>query len=171
MNIEYPQRTERRSRPKVNSLQYAVRLLSVRSYSEKRLREKLAGRQFTPEEIDSAVKRLRDERLLDDRNFAEEFVRTRLLLRPRTGAALLRDLLQRGISKHLAQEVIAEMAPKDQDEALARELLRRKASLYAGLDDQTRRRRIMSMLARRGFSYDTIDKVLKAGPGDLSDES
>ena len=147
-------------RPKVNALQYAVRLLSARPYSERKLREKLAGRQYEPDEIEHAVARLKQEHLLDDRNFAEEFVRTRLLLRPRTGIALLRDLLQRGVSKRLAQEVIKELAPPDQDEALARDLVRRKLPLYEGLDELTRRRRLMSLLARRGFGYDTIEKVL-----------
>jgi len=168
MRVEYPQRTEQRSRPKVNALQYAVRLLSVKSYSEKKLREKLAGRQFTPEEIDGAVKRLRDEHLLDDRKFAEDFVRARLATRPRTGMALLRDLQQRGVSKHLSQEVVAELAPHENDETLARDLLKRKWALYEKLDDQTRRRRIMSMLARRGFRYDTIERVLKVRPDEES---
>ncbi len=171
MNETAADRAHRSPRPRFNALQYAVKLLASRGCSEKKLREKLKSRQYSPEEIDAAVTRLKAEHLLDDRNYAEEFVRARLALRPRTGMALLRDLLQRGISKRLAQEVIAELAPPDQDEALARELLRRKWSLYADMDEPTRRRRIIGMLARRGFRYDTIEKVLKFGPGSNRDES
>ena len=162
---------KRSRRPKGTALQYAVKLLAVRNYSEKKLREKLAGREFDQEEIAASVARLKEERLLDDRRFAEEFVRARLATRPRTGIALQRDLFQRGISRPLAQEVIAELAPPAQDEALALELVRRKWSLYESLDDQTRRRRLMSLLARRGFPYDTIEKVLKSDFDSLSEDS
>jgi regulatory protein len=152
-----------RSRPKGTALQYAVKLLSVKNYSEKKLRDKLLGRQFTEGEITGAIARLQQERLLDDRRFAEEFVRARLAVRPRSGVILLRDLLQRGVGKKLAQEVIADLAPKENDEALARELVRRKLPMYSSLDEQTRRRRLMSLLARRGFSYETIGRVLPYG--------
>jgi regulatory protein len=149
-----------RPRPKGTALQYAVKLLAVKPYSEQKLREKLAARQFTAEEISTAVSRLISERLLNDRRFAEDFIRARLNSRPRAGILLVRDLLQRGITKKLAQEVVAELAPKSNDVEVARDLLRRKAGQYGSLDDETRRRRLMSLLARRGFSYDIIDKVL-----------
>lgn len=149
-----------KSRPRGTALQYAVKLLSAKSYSEKRLREKLAARQFDEGEITGAVARLKAERLLDDRRFAEEFVRARLATRPRSGMLLTRDLAQRGVPRNLAQTVVNELAPKENDLDVARELLRRKSGQYASLDDMTRRRRLMALLARRGFSYDTIEKAL-----------
>lgn len=149
-----------RSRPKGTALQYAVKLLAVKPYSEMKLREKLAGRQFTDDEIATAVTRLISERLLDDRHFAEEFVRARLAARPRAGIMLVRDLYQRGIPRKLAQDVVNELAPKQNDLEVARELVKRKSALFKNLDDQTRRRRLTGFLARRGFSYETIAKAL-----------
>jgi regulatory protein len=156
-----------RSRPKVNALQYAVRLLSTRAYSENKLREKLALRQFTPEEIAAAVARLKAERLLDDRRFMEDFIRARLASRPRTGAALVRDLILRGIPRKLAQEAVQELSPPEDELPLAVEVVRRKLSVYVSLDEPTRRRRLASLLARRGFSYATIQKVLRLDPDQL----
>jgi regulatory protein len=148
-------------KPNVPPLEYAVKLLSARAYSEKKLREKLLAKKYAPEEIDPALKRLHETHLLDDRRYAEEFVRSRLATRPRAAIALLRELAQKGIARTIAQEVVARLAPKEEDLKLARELVARKNAQYAGLDEQTRRRRLTSLLARRGFSFETIGKVLK----------
>ncbi len=163
MNEGRPQR----SRPKINALQYSVRLLSTRAYSENKLREKLALRQYTPEEIAAAVSRLKAEKLVDDRRFMEEFIRARLASRPRTGAALVRDLILRGIPRKPAQEAVKELASQENELPLALEVVRRKQVAYAALDEQTRYRRLASLLARRGFSYATIQKVLRLDPDQL----
>jgi regulatory protein len=145
------------------ALSAAVKLLSARPYSEKRLREKLANK-FSRDEISQAVRRLKSERLLDDVRYAEDFVRTRLVARPRSGFVLIRELMQRGIARSEAQDVVNRLVPEQSHEELARELLSRKQTMYRGLDEPTRRRRLTAFLARRGFSYEVIQKVLKFPP-------
>lgn len=149
-------------RPKGTALNYAIKLLSVRGYTERRLREKLAARTFTADEIAQAIKRLKEQQFLDDRRFAEEFIRSRLAGRPRTGMALVRELIQRGLSRKFAEEAVKQNVPASSEEDLARELLHRKQAMYGHLDTMTRKRRLMALLARRGFSYETISKVLRA---------
>lgn len=152
--------------PRATALQHAVKLLSARPYSAAKLREKLLLRGYPAPESDAAIRRLIAERLLDDRRFAEDFVRARIAAMPRSGGILSRELRQRGVSPAIAKEVVAALAPPDNDESLARELLRRKAKAYAGLDDLARKRRLSAFLARRGFSYATIRRVLGGLPAD-----
>jgi len=149
-------------RPKGTALDYGVKLLAVRGYTERRLSEKLTARAFASEEIADAIKRLKEKKFLDDRRFAEEFIRARLANRPRTGMALVRELIQRGLSRKFAEEAVKQNVPASSEEDLARELLRRKQTLYDHLDAITRKRRLMALLARRGFSYEIISKVLKS---------
>ena len=150
----------KRARTPATALSYAVKLLSARPYSERKLREKLANK-FPRDEIDSAIRRLRAERLLDDARYAEDFVRARTATRPRSGFVLVRELMQRGIARSTAQEVVNRLVPAESHETLARELLSRKQAMYRGLDEPTRRRRLTAFLARRGFSYEVIQKVLR----------
>ena len=157
-------------KPQGTALQHAVALLARRSYSERRLREKLAGRGYEAADIGQAIRRLREENLLDDRRYAEDFVRARLTLRPRAASVLARELRQRGIAAKLAQEVAAALAPRESDEELAHDLIRRRASLYSALDETTRRRRLAALLARRGFSYHIIQKVLRFDDAVASEE-
>jgi len=147
-------------KPPATALSHAVKLLSARPYSERKLREKLATK-FPRDEIDHAVRRLRAERLVDDERFAEDFVRARVATRPRSGFVLVRELMQRGIARSAAQEVVNRLVPAESHENLARELLARKQAMYRGLDEPTRRRRLTAFLARRGFSYEVIQKVLR----------
>jgi len=147
-------------KPPATALSHAVKLLSARPYSEKKLREKLANK-FPRDEIDQAIRRLRAERLVNDGRYAEDFVRARVATRPRSGFVLVRELMQRGIARSAAQEVVNRLVPAESHENLARELLARKQATYRGLDEPTRRRRLTAFLARRGFSYEVIQKVLR----------
>ena len=168
MNATYEQR-ERRRPPKGTALQYAVKLLSARPYSERKLREKLLGREYASTDVREALERLKRERLLNDRRFAEEFVRTRMQSRPRGASRMISDLLLRGIPLGLAKEVVADTMPPTDELPLAREFVRRKQGQYAGLDDATRWKRMAGLLARRGFSWDTIRKALGKTEEELSE--
>ena len=90
-------------------LHYAVRLLSARPYSERKLREKLYDRGYEVPEIALAVSRLKEKGLLNDRTFAVDFVHARCRSHPRGRASLIQDLLGRGIPSEIAQEVVAEL--------------------------------------------------------------
>ena len=138
-----------------------MKLLSARPYTERKLKEKLYARKYATPEIRAALERLKRERLLDDRKYAEDYVRARMAARPRGATRMVTDLLARGIPLMLAKEVAAELMPKTDEVPLAREFVRRKQAQYAHLDDDTRWRRLAGMLARRGFSLDTIRKVLR----------
>jgi regulatory protein len=171
MTARQTDRTDSRTEQKASTtaLQYAVKLLSTRPYTERKLREKLYGRQYTTPEIRSALDRLKRERLLDDRKYAEDYVHARMAARPRAATRMVTDLLARGIPLALAREVTAELMPKSDELTLAREFVRRKQAQYAHLDEDTRWRRLAGMLARRGFSLDTIRAVLKQAPDDISE--
>lgn len=150
--------------PKEPALPYAVKLLSARAYSVKKLRDKLYNRGYHRDEIEEALGKLRAKNLIDDERYAEGFLRTRLETRPRGKTALVRDLLSRGVEMSTAKHAVDHAVGKEDELKLALDLLKRKARQYESLDENTRRRRLVALLARRGFKPDTIYKAL-----DLSD--
>ncbi|MBK6765964.1 MAG: regulatory protein RecX [bacterium] len=146
--------------PREPALPYAVKLLSSRNYTARKLKEKLRARGYAVEEIDSAIDKLKEKNLLNDERFAEGFVRTRIETHPRGKSAMIRDLVARGVSGPTAKEAVNSALPAEQELELAKELVDRKARQYAALDRETRKRRLTGLLARRGFGPDTIRKVL-----------
>jgi regulatory protein len=159
VSFEQPEKPKRK--PNATALQHAVKLLAARPYSERKLKEKLYNRSFETEEIRNALSRLKKERLLDDEKFAEDFVNARVLSRPRGSTALIRDLLARGIPMDVARKVVAATTAEHDEPTLAMKLVVQKLDHYRSLDDRARWRRLAGLLARRGFTPDTIRKVLR----------
>ena len=86
----------------------AVSLLAMREHTEKEIREKLSARSFSPEDIDSAIGRLRREGLLSEERFAEVFIRSRLRKLPEGKALLAMRLRERGCAEDAARKALSE---------------------------------------------------------------
>lgn len=146
-----------------SAYEYALNLLTARPYSERNMRRKLMRRDFQLADVESAVERLLSSGLLDDRRFAEQFVRGRLLGPGASRLRLKQQLYSRGISGELAVQAIdgvIEDESVDLD-AIIEKAARKKVSLMAGLDHAVIRRRLYGHLARAGYTPDMIRSVMK----------
>jgi regulatory protein len=81
---------------------------------------------------------------------------------------LAQELRQKGIARELVAETLAE-ADLDEDKA-ARVAAQSRLNSLRGLDQRVAQRRLSGFLARRGFSGETIRRVVSDVLGDL-DES
>lgn len=144
-------------------LETAAGILSRRAHTEEELREKLTKKTgAAPEEIREVIGRLKKSGFLSDRVYTEDFVH---VMRGRGyGDFRIREkLLLKGIKRELAEEVLAEYAGERDpfDDAMAF-LARNERRLNAAEDPVKRTRRILSMLARRGFSPDAASRAASA---------
>ncbi len=140
----------------------ALRFLSFRMRSEKELRDKLRKKEFAQNIIDEVIKDLARVNLIDDYEFASAFVRDRISNSPRGKVLLRRELWKKGIRKEIIEKVLREyFKEEDQELALARELSQKRKRRYHGLEKNVAKRRMMSFLLRRGFSYDIVKQVLR----------
>ncbi len=134
----------------------ALRALDSRPRSAAEVRERLRRREFTPEQIDIAVQRLVDLRLIDDAAFAKFWVEARQRSRSRGVGALRDELRRKGIAKdEIAAALDAEYLGDQAVGALAagRAVLKR----YAAVPDRfTFARRLGGLLLRRGFPADAV---------------
>src|SRR3990167_1503602 len=140
---------------------YAFWLLGRRAYSEKRLRDKLRQKKYPEGDIEQIIKYCLERKFLNDLEYAKSFIRTRLSLRPRGQRVLRLELLKRGISDENIKEALASKDTNQASEVeLALRLVEQKRFQYAGIDEQTRNRRLFALLARRGFSISIIKEVI-----------
>jgi regulatory protein len=151
----------------------AIRLLAHRARSETELRQRLARRDFAPPLVDRTLAWLDERGYLDDRAFAEAYVRDRLRLRPRGRIGLIQELRRKGVhgdtAEAAANAVMAAEGVDDGDLALeaARAWARKNAPLLgdAPRDAEQRRRarrRLYGHLARRGFTPGPIRAAMDA---------
>jgi len=89
-------------------LNAAARFLEVRSRSVHELRRHLAQAGYRADLVQAAVARLTELGMLDDATFARTWVESRDRARPRSEAALRRELSLKGIDRELAVELLDE---------------------------------------------------------------
>lgn len=139
------------------ALSYALWLLGRKARTEAEMRTKLEGKKFDQIIIDSVIKKLKDQKLIDDLKYAVNYQRTRDDYKPMGSRRLKQELYKKGIAKDILESVKAE---PDKEFDLALKAAETRLRQYARLDKETFRRRLSSFLTRRGFSYPTIKQVL-----------
>jgi regulatory protein len=155
----------------------AIRLLAHRARSVAELRQRLERKDIATAVVDRTMEWLDERGYLDDRAFAEAFVRDRLRLRPRGRAGLIQELRRKGVAAAVAgaatDAVMAAEAVEEPDLAVeaARAWARKNAPLVAesarNMEARQRgRRRLYGHLARRGFAPSSIRAAMDAVLGD-----
>lgn len=126
---------------------------------------KLLERGYEPQVVKAVVARLVEVGLVDDFEYAAAFLRQRLAGRSASWRRLEQELRRRGVPADAVERARARVIEEEGlggDEAeAARRVLAQVGRRYRGLDPAVRRRRLMALLARRGFDYDTIAEALK----------
>lgn len=119
-----------------------------------------------PDEVAATVlDRLEEVGLVDDEAFAQSWVESRQQRRHLSRSALRRELSSKGVDRDHVDAALATVDVED-ELAAARALAAKKAASTAGLDPVVRHRRLVGVLARRGFGSGVIATVL----GELRDD-
>lgn len=138
----------------------ALRLLSFRWLTKKKLAEKLATRGIEEAEIASVSRRMEELGYLNDERYAEMWLREKMAQGKWGPTRLKLELIRQGIEPQLADRLLEEIFPPGsaQELELAFHLARKKAKL-AGTEPKARGK-IGAALARAGFSSEVIWRVL-----------
>ena len=146
----------------VRAMDRAILLLSHRARATVELQRRLTRLEIPSKAIDEALARLTQLGYLDDASFARQLARGRMLASGQSRYRIRSELLRKGVDRATADTAIEEtLSAEDVDErAIIERVAAKKARSLAGLDPQTRRRRLYAFLARRGFSVDDINRVV-----------
>lgn len=136
----------------------ALRQLAMAPRSRAQLAEKMAAKDVPETVVLDVLDRFEEVGLVDDKAFAQGFVSARQGHRGRR--ALAQELRRKGIDDDTAGEAL-EVVDEESEELAARALLRRPVITTRGMDDATRQRRLMGMLARRGFGPGLVVRVVR----------
>ena len=141
----------------------ALGMLERRARTASELRRGLARAGHASVEIDATVDRLGAAGLLDDVAYANHFARTRLAAGRTAPARVREDLVRRGVDRRTAAAAVETVVAEDEVDlaAILDEVASRRAASMARYDDATRRRRLYSYLARRGYESEAIRGALE----------
>jgi regulatory protein len=109
--------------------------------------------------IATVLARLKEQRYLDDRSYAETYTRLRRENEKFGPRRVRQSLRQKGVSAALAEQTVKEGYSNTNEEKLAREYLERKRLTKPENEKDTAR--IMRRLVSAGFSTGVIYKILR----------
>jgi len=125
--------------------------LTGQARSRKELSDKLASRNVPDEIAIALLDRFEEVGLVDDEAFARSWIASRQPGKGLARRALAQELRRKGIDDEVARDALDEVDPAD-EEAAARALVRKKLRTLTRVDDTTATRRLVGMLARKGYS-------------------
>ncbi|MGZ8179876.1 regulatory protein RecX [Williamsia sp. SKLECPSW1] len=150
----------------------ALRPLGVRARSCSEMRTRLLDKDFPPAEVERTLTRLTATGLLDDADFARQWVESRHRNNGRGRIALRDELRTKGVDPAVAENALS-LVDDDDERARAKELLARKVGSLSAADvadraDRDRHtRRLVAMLARRGYPATIAFDLVRAALADL----
>ena len=137
------------------------------AYSAKtrgQLRKKLQSEGFEAELIEPLLDKFEAAKLIDDAEYAETFVRQKSRTKKLSRAALRRELAERGVRGEEAENALAQRTDEQEREDAA-ELVRKKLRPGMDLSDRAEKdrvtRRLLGILARRGYSSSVSMSVIR----------
>jgi regulatory protein len=150
-----------------------LRALTGAPKTRKQLSDLLARRGVPEDAAVAVLDRFTEVGLIDDAAFAKAWVGSRQAGRGLGRRALRAELYAKGVDNDVAAEAVAEVGDDD-ERAAAQELVRRRLGAMHRLDRATATRRLIGMLARKGYggglAAAVIREALDARDADRSGE-
>lgn len=138
----------------------ALDRLAERDRSRAELAEALVKRKVPLEVASELLDKLESSGLLDDARFAQSWVQARQRGKGLAPRVLAQELRRKGIDDEVIREAVADIDPDDQRQA-AHLMVQRKLRSMRQLDDAVKLRRLVAMLARKGYSSQLAVEVVR----------
>jgi len=149
---------------------YCLNLLTASPRTRAELREKLVKRGIDEEIVERVLNRLHEVGLVDDAAVAELWVRSRHNYQGLARKALSIELRRKGVADEVVAEAVSAV-DSEAEEARARELVRKRLRGTVPADELTAIRRLVGMLARKGYSEGLSYRVVKSELRDFGKET
>jgi regulatory protein len=154
--IEQIQRGELRQ----ECLDSAFRSIESRMHSRAELKRKLMKKEWGETVVEGVLEDLTRLGYIDDAKFATAKAMSAANLKHHGPRRALGELLRAGVKSETAKKSLAAVYGKSDSTAVATALAERQVNRLKKLDPAVAKRRLIGMLQRRGFDYDTIKPVV-----------
>jgi SOS response regulatory protein OraA/RecX len=133
---------------KSSAINTAFKYLSYCARSEKELRDNLLEKEFSPEETEEAISRLKNLNYINDSQYTSNFVSSRSKNKPEGKKLLIMELRKKGVN------IDPDVLDINEDE-LANKALKKKKVFKNKIQAQR-------FLYSRGFSSSVIERALRS---------
>lgn len=136
----------------------AVSLLSRQLYTRFNLKRKLQSKEFDINGIEHALENLEKQGFINDKKFAEEWVKGRIRTKLDSYIVLLSGLIKKGIKISLSKEVLSDIYTEEVNELIIEKSVNKHIKQNKTQED------IIRILVRKGFNISKVKKYLQNKP-------
>jgi regulatory protein len=139
-----------------------LKLLTMSPKTRSQLADAMAAKGIPDAAAEAVLDRYTEVGLINDTAFAQAWVTTRQAGRGLATRALAQELHRKGIDKDIAGQALATLDPATEEDA-ARALVQRRLRSMANLEPHVATRRLLGMLARKGYPSGVSLRVVRDG--------
>lgn len=139
----------------VEAYSKAISLLRRQLYTKFNLTNKLLSKEYSEEGIKKAIEYLENQGYINDEQYSEKYVLSRLKSKLDSYNGLLSKLINKGISSNIAKETLKKLYTEEVNEEII------KKSIAKMLSSNKDKEKIISSLVRKGFRFNLIKKLME----------
>ncbi len=142
-------------------LDYTLKLLSMRSYSESSMAEKLIRKGFSTSQVSQTIKKLKELSFINDETYGENMIRHGKL-KYRGKARTAYEMHKKGLDRQLIDGLIQRFYSDEEERAIAiKALNKKKVSLMKYMENELAyKKKLYDFLQRKGFSSRIVEDLL-----------
>ena len=134
--------------------------IKPKTYTKNEIKRRLEREGFSADAIETSIAELIRSGHIRDRKYAENWIVRRQKSNPRGKTLLKRELIDKGIDRETAEQVVATVETEDEAK-VALQLAQKRVKQYSRLPTHVAKRRLHGFLARRGFGSEIVRQVLE----------
>jgi len=129
--------------------QSALRLLNYRQRTAVEMTNRLLKKGYESDQVREVIDRLLQNHLLDDQQFAEDWVRDRKAFHPRSKRLMAYEMMNKGLDREIVQTVLVNAGDES---LLAEAAARRSMRKWSGMEEKEFITHCAAFLGRKGFA-------------------
>ncbi len=134
-------------------------LCSIQEKCSSDILNKLRQWNISENDREKIIASLKKDKFLDDKRFAEFFVRDKQKLNKWGKEKIKYALLHKGLEQDIIDDALSTLVPGNFEETL-RELLSKKARELSKYKSFERKNRLIRFAIQRGFNYDLVFRIV-----------
>lgn len=153
-----------RHNKKYHIRQKTLLYLARRIHSKRELENKLRQKKYEIDLINEVLNDLVEKRIINDESFALHFADEKINRKKWGFMKVKSELIKKGISSELIDKALKSYSTPESQNETAAVLAKKKLNIISKResDPQKIKRKILSYLVSRGFSYDTTIEVIQS---------
>lgn len=140
--------------------QSALHYLSYQLRSEKEIYDYLTDKEYQ-DQADHVIEKLREMKLLDDKIYAESFVRTKATVNYHGPLEIRQKLFRKGIEERLIDQALLSEYSEETRLENAQRLADKQVKKNKNRSNRESQQRVRQFLMQKGFTNDTIVEVFE----------